>query len=894
MKKNKRGFTLIELLGVIVILVVIVSLVLPKIIGNVKSHKETFAMIDDDIVMTAVKLYVDEHKEDYPEVDGNTYCIYAKGEEWNEIAAKYLSQNTSNDGDSINRIIRIDYDEDKGYIFSAPQTCVENEPTSQLQGDSVCYISRTYNSTDGVYTYEDKVINNASSSGLGSYVSYYNSIDNCKYQALEQAAFQYIKDHPRQFRKINTNSYCLSLRTLITAGYLKDVEIKFNSIVQSQYYGVDIRDIYSFSLMYDLTTDTYIPSFTSTCTENFACGTYIDLPANMTPVVYDESVEKWRIVDELDPNWFDYGNQIWANAAILTPSARNTKNVGDTVEVDINQNDGDLSKLDTLGMYVWIPRYAYTIKTNSSGKTIGYWGSQALEPQVSDMGGIDIKCESKNEQKKTGSARYTGDTPTNWRTMPGFTFDGKELNGIWAGKFLISYNNSTDKFTCSDVNCSESDGIRTLPNLTIHNFTSLTSHSVFPAILSTNRSGNIFGNDSNVDSHMEKNIELATILYFKQSIYGKYGNKSYNNSNKKIYYNNSYHSYQAPGSSSTYYKKWTGRSSGSSVGYSLGYGGGVMYTGKYYYDDLGIRYTINSGASYQNINCQLNGSNCGSSFTIGSGSYGASKTIEFQIPNEYVGNISFNIANTGYSVQRSTTLQGCTHNLIKDTWSYYYFSPYVQYEVYRNSALYINDYQYWNRVSGNINHILPPGNYKIVFYYDIFDDLLSNNVGHYTGQSSCPDTNAISTLSNLSLRITQNYRTSFSEENGIGASTTGNIYGVYDTRQSRLNTNTEFEGEFVAAKYSGCTLNWCTDYGKYIDFYGLSQTTACNGSACLGHNLPSEIYAQGLTKFFGDKCSSSDNCNSYLLSRNGPVFYVTVESNDTTQMNGYRNIIIVK
>ena len=70
---NNNGFTLIELLGVIVILLLILSLVLPKIISGVKSKEPKIENLKESIVYQAAKLYLDETVIN--PTTGATYCV---------------------------------------------------------------------------------------------------------------------------------------------------------------------------------------------------------------------------------------------------------------------------------------------------------------------------------------------------------------------------------------------------------------------------------------------------------------------------------------------------------------------------------------------------------------------------------------------------------------------------------------------------------------------------------------------------------------------------------------------------------------------------------------------------------------------------------------------------
>ena len=274
MKKNKNGFTLVELLGVIVILILIISLVLPKIIGNTRSKKKEVASIDDDIVMSAVKLYVEEHKKDYPEENGNRYCIHSNDEVWTEIS-KYLAQNKNYSDNNIAKEIQIDYDENKGYMVVENSSCVPSgQGGGQGETQTACYVSKTYNNLKKVYLFEDKTISNVDNTNIGNVISLPSSMqdsngqsipsqDACKYHSLEAAALQYAIDHPREFRKISGKNYCLSLSTLISEGYLNDEAIKLNSVVNPSDYGKDIRSTYSFSVLYNVEESRYVLTLTN-------------------------------------------------------------------------------------------------------------------------------------------------------------------------------------------------------------------------------------------------------------------------------------------------------------------------------------------------------------------------------------------------------------------------------------------------------------------------------------------------------------------------------------------------------------------------------------------------------------------------------------------------------
>ncbi len=239
----------------------------------------------------------------------------------------------------------------------------------------------------------------------------------------------------------------------------------------------------------------------------------------LVPVVYDEEKSSWKIIDPTE-EWYDYDNQWWANAVILREDLREEKNIGDIISVPTENNDFNSS--DVLAMFVWIPRYSYTI-----GNTYGVQLEGGSKPSKSTPGSIDIKFVGVDSIKENGLATYEGDTPSEWYTHPAFTFGEEELSGIWVGKFETSHIKYTSAATsnqlnCSDENCEEADNLRILPNVQAIRYQKVAPY--FYVTRSMSRDGNPFGiNSSIIDTHMMKNSEWGAVAYLSQSKYGKYG-----------------------------------------------------------------------------------------------------------------------------------------------------------------------------------------------------------------------------------------------------------------------------------------------------------------------------------------------------------------------------------
>ena len=240
---------------------------------------------------------------------------------------------------------------------------------------------------------------------------------------------------------------------------------------------------------------------------------YVDISSELTPVIYDGT--NWR-VPKLDEEWYNYGNQMWANAVILKKGK--TKKPGDIVTVEGNNPDA-------LIMLVYVPRYEYRIVGEYGTHADHVTGSAALP------GEIEVKFINNSQTK----------ADDDYILHPAFIFGDKQLSGIWVGKFEISHatlssSTTANNLGCSTINCINADGLRTLPNVPSLRYNSVSNF--WYAIKSIENRSNTFGL-TNMDTHMIKNVEWGAVAYLSQSEYGKYGNNDYEREEKEIYQNKS-------------------------------------------------------------------------------------------------------------------------------------------------------------------------------------------------------------------------------------------------------------------------------------------------------------------------------------------------------------------
>ena len=235
------------------------------------------------------------------------------------------------------------------------------------------------------------------------------------------------------------------------------------------------------------------------------------LDEGMIPVYYDEDTETWKKADSNNSNkkykWYDYNNKKWANSVTVSSTNRDTYKsaiVGTEIPMD-----------DILTMQVWIPRYKYKIwNYNSSGETSS--GPQQIEITFEDGTGTtgEISCQDSisgtdGAASETCKLKSTNATCTNSTcnsktyTHPAFTFGNEEIKGFWIGKFELT---------------GTIDNITTKPNLS-----SLKNQKVSDFetnIMNMKNSGNSYGLSTNTDTHMIKNMEWGAVAYLSHSKYG--------------------------------------------------------------------------------------------------------------------------------------------------------------------------------------------------------------------------------------------------------------------------------------------------------------------------------------------------------------------------------------
>ena len=252
-----------------------------------------------------------------------------------------------------------------------------------------------------------------------------------------------------------------------------------------------------------------------------------ELDSNMIAVRYNGN--NWVKADSSTNNWYNYNKGEWANAVTVSADTRSTYQSA-SIGTEIDMED-----IET--MWVWIPRYSYSIGSEDGTNYYGKKGDY-LESTPTRLlpGEIDIKFVGK-DTKDRGTAKYVvnnGIKDNSWYTPEAFTFGDKELSGIWVGKFETSSSNP---------NASDGGGntitldAMIKPNVT--SWRSISVSNIHTVATKVSANGNRYGFSEKMNSHAMKNDEWAVVSYLSQSKYGKLGNENFKGANKEVYQNKS-------------------------------------------------------------------------------------------------------------------------------------------------------------------------------------------------------------------------------------------------------------------------------------------------------------------------------------------------------------------
>lgn len=234
----------------------------------------------------------------------------------------------------------------------------------------------------------------------------------------------------------------------------------------------------------------------------------------LIPIKYDEQKNGWVICSEDDPTWYDYSEDEmkWANA--MASDGKYKKGAADTEEA--MKNGTAIADADLGSMFVWIPRFAYSINEYKVEKT----GVDGTTQNITD---VEFLKGNTNVGAITGNSYptdYTADNvnkgdSTPMIVHPAFKFGDKELNGIWIGKFEASMaENNTN--TAENNNVTNKT-VKVLPNKDSWRYIQV--GNCFKNVYEM-RNKDIYRFATGTDTHLMRNSEWGAVAYLSASQYG--------------------------------------------------------------------------------------------------------------------------------------------------------------------------------------------------------------------------------------------------------------------------------------------------------------------------------------------------------------------------------------
>ena len=536
----------------------------------------------------------------------------------------------------------------------------------------------------------------------------------------------------------------------------------------------------SYALFSDsITGEKTIEATVDMCSQNKPNAPVLD--SAMIPVYYDETSETWKKADSTNKgnNWYDYCEKKWANSVTVSSTNRSkyqSASVGTEIPMD-----------DILTMEVWIPRYKYkvwnynengTATSNEQQIEITFEDGTNTTGEISCQDSISGTDEDPSEtcKLKSTNATCTDDTCNNKTyTHPAFTFGDEEIKGFWIGKFELT---------------GTIDNITTKPDLI-----SLRSQKVSSFetnIINMKNSGNQYGLNTTTDTHMIKNSEWGAVAYLS---YSKYGTCT-DGTCKEVNINNSSRDY-------------TGRSGGSSDASDTS-------EGRYKYNE-----------TKQNTTTMTGGTAIAATVTNDTTYPWTSSDGLYKSSNQGKDSTTTNLK-FSFTAPTNNTYLSFDWSVSSESASY----DYLYYTITKDGTT-LSDTGTSTKIGGtdlgttesaliynNVSKKLDKGTYELTFTYR-----------KDSSSASGTDTGYIKNIKILdSPTVNEKVETIGAGKDGPSASTTHNIYGVYDmsggaweyTMANMVSNNGSTMMSGRSSSYNSGYTGKVYDSGNYTAYTGIA------------------------------------------------------------------------
>ena len=263
--------------------------------------------------------------------------------------------------------------------------------------------------------------------------------------------------------------YCIPIQTLIN-NKLLDTPFKNTN-------GTEIDYSSQVKATYQAGYNSFNYELVDTCQEIKQYVSKPNLTENMIPVVYNEETNTWVKADK-NTHWYNYSEKKWANAVLVRDIKGTEENSKNRYEYKEALAGTPILESDILAYLTWVPRFRYQLFESN------------------DPSEINIIFENTSTPKSQGVAK------DQWLTHPAFTYNNKELSGIWIGKYETSNDNNNPVIKSNKTpwtNIGYNDAANISNQMTNEN--------------------NIYGLN-NVNTHLTQNNEWAAAAYLTNSKYG--------------------------------------------------------------------------------------------------------------------------------------------------------------------------------------------------------------------------------------------------------------------------------------------------------------------------------------------------------------------------------------
>ncbi len=234
----------------------------------------------------------------------------------------------------------------------------------------------------------------------------------------------------------------------------------------------------------------------------------------MIPIKYNGT--NWVICEESDKDWYSYKEgKKWANVMLSDGKYTTKETLGEgQAKATVGQT---IEEKDLGSMFVWIPRYAYSIVKYKQQVDSGEGTTQNITDVTFLVGTTnkDINAKTYPTDYKTEDAKVGQATPK--IVHPAFTFGGEKLTGIWVAKFEASMKEE-NKNTTTNNDTIENKTIKIVPNAETWRY--IRVGNAFLNCYNMNKDNNVYGLPTSANTHLTKNNEWGAIAYLSASQYG--------------------------------------------------------------------------------------------------------------------------------------------------------------------------------------------------------------------------------------------------------------------------------------------------------------------------------------------------------------------------------------